>query len=403
MTGMRIALLAGLMGCVLAGCANRAGGSRVSAVSMADPSHKKRILRGIHDGRGDWRWTARVFSLSLDPPDTAKSVYLTLDFSLPVEVMQAHQEATLLARVNGREVGRQSYRKEGRYAFTRPVPAEVLSRRPAKVEFELDRSIQDGENREAALIVVSVAMRELEQTEDFQREQMRMAHEAYLRWTRQRGVNHSPERDLELMRLFHDLPTWRSLWFRNVRILKNPLDLWMVREIVSQVRPDFIVETGTYQGGTALYLAHTLRALGLENSRVLTVDIGNFNQVASADDLWRKYVEFHHGSSTDAVLVNRIRRRVNGRTALVALDSNHAMQHVLGELRLYSPMVTRGSYVIVEDTHLDGIPTHPEQGPGPMAAILQFMREGGGREFEQDASRERMGMTFNPGGWLRRK
>jgi cephalosporin hydroxylase len=66
-------------------------------------------------------------------------------------------------------------------------------------------------------------------------------------------------------------------------------------------------------------------------------------------------------------------------------------------------MVSRGSYLVVEDTHLDGVPTSPESGPGPHAAVEQFLREGGRADFEIDLSRENMIMTFNPGGWLRRK
>jgi cephalosporin hydroxylase len=79
------------------------------------------------------------------------------------------------------------------------------------------------------------------------------------------------------------------------------------------------------------------------------------------------------------------------------------MQHVLRELRMYSPMISRGSYLVVEDTHMDGVPTHPEEGPGPLAATLEFLKDGGDKEFEPDFSREKMVMTFNPGGWLRRK
>jgi len=67
-------------------------------------------------------------------------------------------------------------------------------------------------------------------------------------------------------------------------------------------------------------------------------------------------------------------------------------------------MVSRGSYLIVEDTHIDGIPTQPGAGPGPMAAVLRFLEKGSaGKAFEQDFSREACIMTFNPGGWLRRK
>src|SRR5262249_48756767 len=137
-------------------------------------------------------------------------------------------------------------------------------------------------------------------------------------------------------------------------------------------------------------------------SRVLTVDIQDFRDEASAHPLWKEYVEFYLGSSTDPEIVSRISRKARGRKTLIDLDSDHSMSHVLKELRMYSPLVSRGSYIVVDDTHLDGVPTYPGD-IGPMAAVVQFLAEGGSREFEQDVTRERMGMTGNPGGWLRRK
>ena len=107
------------------------------------------------------------------------------------------------------------------------------------------------------------------------------------------------------------------------------------------------------------------------------------------------------GSSTDPAIVAKYAERVKGSRVIVNLDSDHSMHHVLNELRAYAPMVSPGSYIAVEDTHLDGVPTHPEQGPGPMAAVLQFLSEN--HDFEQDFSREAMVMTSYPGGWLRRK
>ena len=66
-------------------------------------------------------------------------------------------------------------------------------------------------------------------------------------------------------------------------------------------------------------------------------------------------------------------------------------------------MVTKGSYLSVEDTHMDGVPTNPDAGPGPMAAVPKFLADEGGKDFEQDLGREAFIMTFQPGGWLRRK
>jgi cephalosporin hydroxylase len=178
----------------------------------------------------------------------------------------------------------------------------------------------------------------------------------------------------------------------------------MLQQIAYEVRPDFVVETGTWFGGSALYWAHTLNGMGLENTRVFTVDIQDAtNQGANSNPLWKKYVTFYKGSSTDPAIVARIAKQVAGGRVIVNLDSDHAMQHVLNELRLYAPMVSPGSYIAVEDTHLDGVPTHPDMGAGPMAAVLEFLKEDAGHDFEQDFTREAFVMTSYPGGFLRRK
>jgi cephalosporin hydroxylase len=85
---------------------------------------------------------------------------------------------------------------------------------------------------------------------------------------------------------------------------------------------------------------------------------------------------------------------------MVTLDSDHHAAHVAEELRLYSQLVTPGSYLVVEDTHFNGYPILPKFGPGPHEAVDAFLRSN--PDFTRDGSREKFGMTFNPGGWLRR-
>jgi cephalosporin hydroxylase len=375
----------------------------VSEVLMVDEHHRDRILRGVYAGEGGWRWTAPSFAFALDPPPAAKATFLELDFTVPQELMEKNANITLVSKVNGVEVARQNYRKADRYLLASKVPAEALTRRPAEVEFAVNQSVADpAKGRVLGLIVVSVGLKEYEQTAEFRNAQLALSQQAYEKVLQQRDLQIPAEKQRELMKLFHSLPIWDSLWFQNVRIIKNPLDLWMLQQIAYEVRPDFVIETGTWYGGSALYWAHTLNGMGLENARVLTVDIQDLTgQGASSNPLWKKYVEFSLGSSTDPAIVSKFAQRVKNSRVIVNLDSDHSMHHVLNELRAYAPMVSPGSYIAVEDTHLDGVPTHPEQGPGPMAAVLQFLSEN--HEFEQDFSREAMVMTSYPGGWLRRK
>jgi len=85
---------------------------------------------------------------------------------------------------------------------------------------------------------------------------------------------------------------------------------------------------------------------------------------------------------------------------MVILDSDHARDHVLQELRLYAGLVTPGAYLIVEDSNVNGHPVLPEHGPGPMEALREFL--GGTREFAVDAAREKFFLTFNPKGFLKK-
>ena len=85
---------------------------------------------------------------------------------------------------------------------------------------------------------------------------------------------------------------------------------------------------------------------------------------------------------------------------MVILDSNHQKEHVLAELRAYSPLVTPADYLVVEDTNVNGHPVRADYGPGPMEAVDEFLA--GTDEFSIDASREKFFMTFNPRGYLRR-
>ena len=95
-----------------------------------------------------------------------------------------------------------------------------------------------------------------------------------------------------------------------------------------------------------------------------------------------------------------MRREIGDRRAMVILDSAHSFGHVLSELRLYAPFVSPERYLIVEDTNVNGHPVRGDFGPGPMEAVQRFLAEDGG--FAADHSREKLLMTFNPGGFLRR-
>jgi cephalosporin hydroxylase len=387
--------------------AARPGELHISELHVVEISSRDRLLAGFYPPQGDEGWlrTARRFAVSIDPPPPRDAeTRLELDFSVPNELMDAKGPVTVTVRVNGTRIGSQKYKTQGRYFFEKRVPPDLLQSSPVRVEYELDRWGTDPDSgRDVGLIVVGVNLKHPEGTVLTRDAAVEAARDDYVRALQERQARMPIEKQKELMRLFHDIPVWQHTWFHNVPIEKNPLDLWMMQQLIYEIQPEFIVETGTWRGGSALYWAHTLNGMGLENSRVITVDVGDFKATASGHPLWKKYVTYFKGSSTDPAIVSQIADLVRGHKTLVTLDSDHSMQHVYNEMKAYAPLVTPGSYLVVEDTHIDGVPTQPQAGAGPMAAVSRFLKEGGSRDFEPDPSREAFIMTFNPGGWLRRK
>ena len=188
--------------------------------------------------------------------------------------------------------------------------------------------------------------------------------------------------------------TWANTFWLGYRTWKCPLDLWVYQEIIYEVRPDVIVETGTAFGGSALFMAQICELVG--NGRVITIDVEEKTGRPK-----HERVEYLIGSSIADAVVGRVREAVRGAASvMVVLDSDHRKDHVLSELLIYSDLVTVGSYLITEDTSVNGHPILPNFRPGPMEAVEEFLK--GNSRFAVDRSREKFYLTFNPGGYLRR-
>lgn len=391
----------------LAGCAtrppSRIAGPQVRSFEVVKEAANGRLLSGFYEDSGGWRWTAPSFAVLLDTPTSAEPTAVFLDCTIPVELEPVHRPVTVTVRVNGVDAGRETYTKDGHFLLRKPVPAAALAESPARVEFTVSHPALGPPGQPRGLIALAVGFEQERDKPEYKERVVREARAEYDRVYGAPGRALTLDQDKELKRLFHDTPVWTSLWFHGIPILKSPLDLWTVQQILDEVKPDFVIETGTFKGGSALFLAHVLEGLGLTGSRVLTIDINDLCQPARAQKLWARYVDFYFGSSTDPKLVAEIGARVRGKKVFVMLDSDHSADHVSNELRAYAPMVSSGSYIVVEDTHLDGVPTQPGFGPGPMVATMRFLEQGGSRDFEVDRAREPFVATYYPGGWLRRR
>ncbi len=226
---------------------------------------------------------------------------------------------------------------------------------------------------------------------------------AYARIHSTVGQELSQEEQDKRLRDFQSLKIWKDLKWQGVPAGSNPCDLWVIHQIIHDVRPDYIVETGTSFGGCALYYADLLEDLALDKSRVITIGEQADIQQASEHRLWKEHVEFVQGRSIDPALVARLEAKLKGKAVLVVLGSSHEEQHVLEELRLYGPLVSPGSYLVVRDTYVDGNPAGGGRARGPMSAVSAFLKTKPGAAFFPDTDREAMVLTFNRGGWLKRK
>lgn len=192
-------------------------------------------------------------------------------------------------------------------------------------------------------------------------------------------------------RLFGE--THGDTYWLGTPIYKCPMDLMAYQEIIYETRPDVILETGTMDGGSALFLSSMCDLVG--SGEVITIDIAHRDGRPTHDRL-----TYLLGSSVSDEIVKKVEERIRGKRVMAILDSDHTKAHVLDELRVYAPMVSVGSYLIVEDTNMNGHPVAEEFGPGPMEAVEEFLK--GTDAFEIDASREKFYLTFNPKGYLKK-
>jgi cephalosporin hydroxylase len=204
----------------------------------------------------------------------------------------------------------------------------------------------------------------------------------------------------EYLRRYYELGVWKRQHYRGVRILKAPTDLWNYQEIFAERRIDWVVETGTRHGGSALYFADLLELNGMRG-KVITVDVAH-------DELQvgrHPRIEFIAGNSAAPETADLLRSMLpeDRGPLFMILDSDHRMGHVLRELQLLSPLLRSGDYLVVEDTCINGHPVRADFGPGPMEALQDYLAEHGG-DFDVDAARAaKFGFTCAPSGFLIRR
>ena len=204
----------------------------------------------------------------------------------------------------------------------------------------------------------------------------------------------------EIIKKFHqkyyDSGVWWKTKWRGIDVLKCPLDMWIYQELIYKIKPDLIIETGTYHGGSALFFADLLGSFK-KDSKIITIDIKH--AVAMPKHRMIKYIV---GSSTDGRVVKEVSAEAKkAKKVMVILDSLHKAPHVKAEMDIYNKFVSVGSYMIVEDTNIAGNPVKSDWSDGgPAEAVDEFLAKRD--NFKVDKGCEKFMVTFNPGGYLKK-
>ncbi len=197
-----------------------------------------------------------------------------------------------------------------------------------------------------------------------------------------------------------------NTFYHGIKTLKCPLDFWVYQEIIFDLKPDVIIEIGNYNGGSTLALAHIFDTLN--KGKIIGIDKNHDNVQPIVRDHPRISLITEDACSAFKKVKNSIKE---GEKVLIIEDSSGTYENTLNVLRTFSPLVTKGSYFIVED----GIPGdcfdfdhdafdfdndhgHEHDHDGVSKAIEEFVNEC--KDFEIDRSKEKYVITLNPKGYL---
>lgn len=191
-------------------------------------------------------------------------------------------------------------------------------------------------------------------------------------------------------------------------IIQYPQDMIAMQEIIWDVKPDLIIETGIAHGGSLVFYASLLEIIGKGQVLGIDIDIRSHNKKAIEEHPMFKRINMLEGSSVTQEMVERAKPFTVGKEKiLVCLDSNHTHQHVLDELNFYSPFVSVGSYLVVFDTIVEDLPEAylPNRswgiGNNPKTAVHEFLKNNDNFEIDKSIDNKLL-ISVSPDGYLRR-
>jgi cephalosporin hydroxylase len=207
-------------------------------------------------------------------------------------------------------------------------------------------------------------------------------------------------------------------------IIQHPEDMIAIQELIWQIKPDLIIETGIAHGGSLIMSASMLSLLDtcdaieldkklnpkISSRKVLGIDIDirKHNLDAIENHPMSSRIQMIQGSSIDPYIIKKVKKiAVKYQRVLVLLDSNHTHDHVLKELKAYAPLVSKGSYCIVYDTIIEDLPEDMFKdrpwGPGnnPKTAVYEYLKNYS--DFEVDKTiQDKLLISVAPEGYLKK-
>lgn len=204
-------------------------------------------------------------------------------------------------------------------------------------------------------------------------------------------------------------------------VIQYPQDMMAMQEIIWQVKPDLIIETGIAHGGSLIFSASMLALLdacdmetgvatAMPRRKVLGIDIDirSHNRAAIEGHPMASRIQMIQGSSIAREVIEEARAvAAHYSRTLVCLDSNHTRDHVLAELQAYAPLTSQNSYCVVFDTVIEDMPKEMFRdrpwGPGdnPKTAVREWLKANPGFEIDKDIQNKLL-ITVAPDGYLKR-
>ena len=203
-----------------------------------------------------------------------------------------------------------------------------------------------------------------------------------------------------------DLYSYNFSWMGRP-IIQYPQDMIAMQELIWDIKPDLIIETGIAHGGSLIYYASLMELIGKGEVLGIDIDIREHNRREIEAHPMFKRIQMIQGSAIDEELVAEVARRAEGKqTIMVCLDSNHTHDHVLRELELYAPFVTVGSYCVVFDTIVEDMPKGAYERPwdvgnNPKTAVWEYLKQNDNFEIDHQIDNKLL-ISVAPEGYLKR-